>query len=86
MAVQNSKSLRILYWNARSIAKRKSELSDLLSNIDIFLCVESWIRDPEEETERNRKKKKGCFYSGSWLCAAPKISFGPKRRRYPDYG
>lgn len=41
----NSNSLRILYWNARSINRRKRDLPILLKDTDIFLCVESWLSD-----------------------------------------
>ena len=41
-------SLNILYWNARSIKNRKHELPSLLQNIDIFICVESWLKDSDK--------------------------------------
>lgn len=50
----DSKSLRILYWNARSINKRKKEIPALLQNIDIFLCVESWLQDPADDDTNNQ--------------------------------
>ena len=42
---QNStiSSLKILYWNARSYKQRRLELPSVLKNIDIFICVESWL-------------------------------------------
>ena len=45
---QNTKSLRILFWNARSINQRKHELPTILKSIDIFLCVESWLKDSDD--------------------------------------
>ena len=50
----NAKSLRISYWNARSINKRKYELPQLLKNIDIFLCVESWLKDTPGNTSNRQ--------------------------------
>lgn len=34
-----------MFWNERSLNKRKNDLPGLLSNLDIFLCVESWLQD-----------------------------------------
>ena len=39
------KNCKILFWNARSIRNRKTELPTLLNSIDIFICVESWLTD-----------------------------------------
>ena len=43
--LQNSNitSLKILYWNARSFKQRRLELSSILKNVDIFICVETWL-------------------------------------------
>ena len=46
-----SKLLSILFWNARSINKRKHELETLLKNIDVFLCVESWLQDSDDRKD-----------------------------------
>ncbi|XP_076644973.1 uncharacterized protein LOC143354605 [Halictus rubicundus] len=40
----NFSALRIIYWNARSIAQRKEELEQMLQEIDIFICVETWLK------------------------------------------
>ena len=47
----NYKSLRILFWNARSINKRKEELTNILKDTDIFLCVESWLNDSDKNKD-----------------------------------
>ena len=39
----HASTLKILYWNACNIKQRTTELPTLLSNIDIFVCVESWL-------------------------------------------
>lgn len=52
--VCNINNMRILFWNARSINKRKYDLPHLLLDVDIFLCVESWLKD---EDNVNSKKK-----------------------------
>ena len=44
----SDKSLKILFWNARSINKRKNELVSILEGIDIFVCVESWLNEKDE--------------------------------------
>lgn len=36
--------LRVLFWNARSLNKHEEELIPILKNIDIFICVESWLK------------------------------------------
>ena len=41
-------TIRILYWNARSILQRKNELFDLLREVDIFICVESWLKSKDQ--------------------------------------
>ena len=40
-----TRSIKILYWNARSFRKRKNEIYNVLTNIDVLVCVESWL-DP----------------------------------------
>ena len=37
--------LKILYWNARSINRHKEELIPILKDIDIFVCVETWLKE-----------------------------------------
>ncbi|KAK2578369.1 hypothetical protein KPH14_001065 [Odynerus spinipes] len=36
--------LHIMYWNARSIKQREEELQHILKAIDIFACVETWLK------------------------------------------
>ena len=43
MSILHPKNLRILYWNPRSIANKKEEVSKILNDLDIFVCVESWL-------------------------------------------
>ncbi|XP_058804238.1 uncharacterized protein LOC131671655 [Phymastichus coffea] len=43
MATYTSK-LKILFWNALSINQRKGDTPTLLNNVDIFICVESWLQ------------------------------------------
>lgn len=38
-----TKTLKILYWNTRSFKKRREEIEKLLKDIDIVVCVESWL-------------------------------------------
>lgn len=40
----SSSDLNILYWNARSINAHKEELEVILKGVDIFVCVESWLK------------------------------------------
>ena len=37
------KELNILFWNVRSISRRRDELPYILSTVDIFICVETWL-------------------------------------------
>lgn len=37
-------NLKILFWNSRSILKHKTELECLLSDIDIFIGIETWLK------------------------------------------
>ena len=51
-------NLRILYWNARSISHKK-ELKKILQNVDIFVCVETWLND--DDTWCNNDVNNGVF-------------------------
>lgn len=37
--------LRILYWNPRSVTKKLEEVQKIIQDIDIFVCVESWLKE-----------------------------------------
>lgn len=46
MASQNNtfkKNLRILFWNARSFKQHIADIETALKDIDILICVESWL-------------------------------------------
>ena len=38
-----SNDLKIMFWDARSILPKREELSQILVNLDIFVCVETWL-------------------------------------------
>ena len=38
-------NLRIIFWNARSVIKQKGELQTFLQDVDILVCVESWLNE-----------------------------------------
>ena len=38
-----NKDLRIVFWNACSIPRRREELEIIMKNIDILICVESCL-------------------------------------------
>lgn len=40
----DDKLLRILFWNPRSVKPRKNELGHILQELDILVCVESWLK------------------------------------------
>ena len=40
----NDKSLRIIFWNTRSIKPRREEIQSFIQNVDICICVESWLK------------------------------------------
>ncbi|OXU18184.1 hypothetical protein TSAR_014975 [Trichomalopsis sarcophagae] len=37
------KNLKILFWNSKSIVNKKEELRKILTALDIFICVQSWL-------------------------------------------
>lgn len=37
------KLLRILFWNSRSTLQRREEIQSIINDLDIFICVESWL-------------------------------------------
>lgn len=45
MAEFFNKDLKIVFWISRSINKRKEELYSVLEDLDIFVCVESWLTE-----------------------------------------
>ena len=47
--MSQSNKLRCLFWNARSLRKCKQELPSLLQDLDIFICVESWLQADSAE-------------------------------------
>ena len=54
MAVKQNninKLLKFCFWNARSINQRRNELPDILKNLDIFICVESWLADNDKNND-----------------------------------
>ena len=44
----NYNKLKCLFWNARSLRTRKNELPTILSDLDIFICVETWLKDSND--------------------------------------
>ena len=46
-------TLKILFWNARSIKNRLSKLPNIVNNIDIFICVETWLTAESNVTNIN---------------------------------
>ena len=74
MANSAQKDLKIIFWNARSISRRKEELSKILTETDIFICVESWLSNyqkndnfhfPDFKTfrkDRSQSRRGGIFF------------------------
>ena len=48
----HKKNLRILYWNSRSIVNKKAELSKILTELDVFICVKSWLTKKTSSTSQ----------------------------------
>lgn len=48
MANYQEKNLKLLFWNARGVKNKKEELSKIITNCDILICVESWLSDSVE--------------------------------------
>ena len=38
-----NKNIKILFWNPRSIVNKKEKLQKILEEVDIFICVKSWL-------------------------------------------
>ena len=36
-------TLKILFWNSRSISQRSKDIESITKNYDIFICVELWL-------------------------------------------
>ena len=34
-----------MYWNPRSVRDKKEEISEMIQDIDILVCVESWLKE-----------------------------------------
>ena len=43
-----NKNLKILYWNSRSFTQRQIELQIKLQEIDICICVETWLTEKDQ--------------------------------------
>ena len=39
-----TKKLNIVYWNCRSFQPRRQEIDTLLPEVDILVCVETWLK------------------------------------------
>lgn len=37
--------LRILYWNSRSVCDKLEEISKIILDVDVLICVESWLKE-----------------------------------------
>lgn len=55
-----NKNLRVLFWNVRSFEARKEEIEKKITNFDILILVESWLK----EDEISRKTKTRPFFTG----------------------
>ena len=44
----NSDNVRVLFWNARSVLKKREEISLLLKDLDVLVIVETWLT-PEDK-------------------------------------
>lgn len=41
------KLLKILFWNSKSILQRRQEIQSIINDLDILICVESWLKDDD---------------------------------------
>ena len=37
-------NINIMFWNVHSVNQRKAEINKLIQNIDILVCVETWLK------------------------------------------
>lgn len=42
-----SSTVRTIFWNTRSFLQRRNEIANVLQNLDIFICVESWLSEKD---------------------------------------
>ena len=49
--IKTFKSLKLLFWNARSLKKRINELPLLLPQLDVFVCVETWLSSEKDQEQ-----------------------------------
>lgn len=42
--IKDSDDLKIVFWNAHSAIRKKIEIKELIQEVDIFICVESWLK------------------------------------------
>lgn len=61
-----TKSLKILYWNVRSFLQRSHEIQKVLQDVDILICVETWLNSNStvqfpgfKSLRKDRKHSKG---------------------------
>ena len=44
----NMKDLNILYWNARSLSRWREELEQILKEVDLLICVQTWLKEDQK--------------------------------------
>ncbi|CAK9799805.1 Probable RNA-directed DNA polymerase from transposon BS [Anthophora quadrimaculata] len=70
-------SVKILYWNSRSIRRRLPEIQSVLSEVDILICVESWLSpvDKLKFSGFNVYRKDRTYSSGGGILIAIRKNF-----------
>lgn len=47
MAATRNTDIKILFWNTRSLRLRLEEIQSIINEIDILVCVETWLTSKE---------------------------------------
>lgn len=50
-------NLKILFWNIRSYKPRREEIEKKINNLDILICVESWLKNPDPPNNRKKERR-----------------------------
>lgn len=51
--IYNNSYLNVMFWNSRSVCRRKEEFEKIIRDFDIIICVETWL-SPDNEDDINK--------------------------------
>ena len=82
-------TLKIVFWNTRSFIQRREEVESILQNVDIFICVESWLTPKNTVRFRGfltfRKDRRNTRGGGILILLRKNLSYSElKELKIPD--